>query len=192
MMDCKKALAANNNDMGVATEWLRKKGLASADKKAGRLAAEGVVAAYVHPGSRLGVILEVNCETDFVAVSDKFQQLVSTISMQIAASPTVRTLGGEGGAAGCCCCWLLLPGAPASGRLSQAALAGAQLLPGRSALRPCGCLAHLGAALELERCAITQIRPHLSPISPPPPNPPHRWSTWRLRTSRPRCLSARR
>ncbi len=99
MMDCKKALAANNNDMDAATEWLRKKGLASADKKAGRLAAEGVVAAYVHPGSRLGVLIEVNCETDFVAVSDKFQQLVSTISMQIAASPSVGAR--RGGALGC-------------------------------------------------------------------------------------------
>jgi translation elongation factor EF-Ts len=73
----------------VAAQWLRKKGLAGADKKAGRLAAEGVIAAYIHPGSRLGVLLEVNCETDFVAASDKFNALVNSIAMQIAASPSV-------------------------------------------------------------------------------------------------------
>jgi elongation factor Ts len=73
-------------------QWLRKKGLAGADKKAGRLAAEGVIAAYIHPGSRLGVLLEVNCETDFVAASDKFNALVNSIAMQIAASPSVSPL----------------------------------------------------------------------------------------------------
>jgi len=70
----------------VASEWLRKKGLASADKKAGRLAAEGGVLAYIHPGSRLGVLLEVNCETDFVAAGEVFNQLANALAMQIAAS----------------------------------------------------------------------------------------------------------
>ncbi len=77
MMDCKKALAENGGDTDKAIEWLRKKGLAGADKKAGRVAAEGAIAQYIHPGSRLGVLLEVNCETDFVAASDKFQSMVS-------------------------------------------------------------------------------------------------------------------
>jgi elongation factor Ts len=90
MMDCKKALAECGADLGEAAEWLRKKGLAGADKKAGRLAAEGVVAAYIHPGSRLGVLLEVNCETDFVAASDDFTRLVNGLAMQIAASPSVE------------------------------------------------------------------------------------------------------
>ena len=67
MMDCKKALQENGGDVDAAAEWLRKKGLASADKKAGRIAAEGAVGSYIHPGSRLGVLIEVNCETDFVA-----------------------------------------------------------------------------------------------------------------------------
>ena len=61
------------------SQWLRQKGLSGADKKAGRVAAEGAISAYIHPGSRLGVLLEVNCETDFVAASDKFQSLVRTI-----------------------------------------------------------------------------------------------------------------
>jgi hypothetical protein len=95
MMDCKKALAQNDNNMELATEWLRKKGLASADKKAGRVAAEGAIATYIHPGSRIGVLIEVNCETDFVAVSDKFQELVGAISMQIAASPSVDYVAAE-------------------------------------------------------------------------------------------------
>ena len=60
-----------------STQWLRQKGMMGADKKAGRLAAEGAISAYIHPGSRLGVLMEVNCETDFVAASDKFQALVS-------------------------------------------------------------------------------------------------------------------
>jgi elongation factor Ts len=70
----------------AASEWLRKKGLASADKKAGRLAAEGGVLSYIHPGSRLGVLLEVNCETDFVAAGEVFNKLANTLAMQIAAS----------------------------------------------------------------------------------------------------------
>ena len=95
MMDCKKALAENNADMEASIEWLRKKGLAGADKKAGRLAAEGVVASYIHPGSRLGVLLEVNCETDFVAASDGFNSLVNGLAMQLAASPQVQYVSAE-------------------------------------------------------------------------------------------------
>ena len=70
-------------------EWLRQKGLSGADKKAGRVATEGAVSMYIHPGSRLGVLLEVNCETDFVAASDKFRSLVGELGMIVAASPDV-------------------------------------------------------------------------------------------------------
>ncbi len=72
-----------------APQWLRKKGLSGADKKAGRIAAEGAVLRYIHPGSRLGVLLEVNCETDFVAASEKFQALVNELGMIIAATDSV-------------------------------------------------------------------------------------------------------
>lgn len=68
---------------GSILQWLRKKGLASADKKSGRLAAEGAIVQYIHPGSRLGVLLEVNCETDFVAAGDVFNQLANTVAMQV-------------------------------------------------------------------------------------------------------------
>ena len=95
MMDCKKALGENNGDMEASIEWLRKKGLAGADKKAGRLAAEGAIVSYIHPGSRLGVLLEVNCETDFVAVSDGFQSLINGLAMQLAASPMVQYVAAE-------------------------------------------------------------------------------------------------
>ncbi|KAL6765694.1 polyprotein of PSRP-7 and EF-Ts, imported to chloroplast [Haematococcus lacustris] len=95
MMDCKRALAENAGDMEASVEWLRKKGLAGADKKAGRVAAEGAITAYIHPGSRLGVLLEVNCETDFVAASEKFNALASSIAMQIAASPGVQYVSAE-------------------------------------------------------------------------------------------------
>ncbi|EFJ50868.1 hypothetical protein VOLCADRAFT_120525 [Volvox carteri f. nagariensis] len=95
MMDCKKALAECNNDMEKATEWLRMKGLASADKKAGRVAAEGVIASYIHPGSRLGVLLEVNCETDFVAASEKFNELVNYIAMGIVAGQNVQYVSAD-------------------------------------------------------------------------------------------------
>ncbi|KAI7841513.1 hypothetical protein COHA_004905 [Chlorella ohadii] len=92
MMDCKKALAECNGDLEKAKEFLRKKGLASADKKAGRVAAEGAVWSYIHAGSRLGVLVEVNCETDFVARGEKFQELVNDIAMQVAASPEVTVV----------------------------------------------------------------------------------------------------
>ncbi|WDL97356.1 translation elongation factor Ts [Alicyclobacillus sp. ALC3] len=86
MMDCKKALTEANGDMERATEILREKGLASASKKAGRVAAEGVVEAYIHGAGRIGVLVEVNCETDFVAKTDNFKQFVRDIAMHIAAS----------------------------------------------------------------------------------------------------------
>lgn len=85
MMDCKKALTENDGDMEKAIEWLRKKGLATAGAKAGRIAAEGVVGAYIHPGGRVGVLLELNCETDFVARTEGFQTLVKDLAMHVAA-----------------------------------------------------------------------------------------------------------
>src|SRR5216110_3928290 len=86
VMDCKEALAASKDDVQAAVEYLRKKGLAAAAKRAGRTAREGVVSAYIHPGSKLGVLVEVNCETDFVAKTDAFQALVKDVAMQIAAA----------------------------------------------------------------------------------------------------------
>ena len=86
MMDCKKALAEAGGDFGKAEEVLRKKGLASAAKKAGRIASEGAVGSYVHMGGKIGVLVEVNCETDFVARNEAFQALVKDVAMQIAAT----------------------------------------------------------------------------------------------------------
>jgi elongation factor Ts len=86
MMDCKAALEAAEGDMQGAIEHLRKKGLADAAKKAHREAKDGVVASYIHPGSKIGVLVEVNCETDFVARTDDFQQLVKDLAMQVAAA----------------------------------------------------------------------------------------------------------
>jgi len=85
MMDCKKALQEANGDMEKAVEILREKGLAAAEKKAGRIAAEGIVESYIHAGGRIGVLVEVNCETDFVAKNAEFQAFVKDIAMQIAA-----------------------------------------------------------------------------------------------------------
>ena len=90
MMDCKKALQDSNGDMSKAMEALRQKGLASATKKTSRIATEGVVESYIHMGGKLGVIVEVNCETDFVARRAEFQELARNIAMQIAASPLVE------------------------------------------------------------------------------------------------------
>ncbi len=90
IMDCKKALMESDGDMEKAIEYLRKKGVASAQKRSGREAKEGVVDAYIHPGNRIGVLVEVNCETDFVANTDDFRQFVKNVAMQIAAaSPLV-------------------------------------------------------------------------------------------------------
>jgi len=86
VMDCKAALEASKGDMQGAIEHLRKKGLADAAKKAHREAKDGVVASYIHPGSKIGVLVEVNCETDFVAKTDAFQNLVRDLAMQVAAS----------------------------------------------------------------------------------------------------------
>jgi elongation factor Ts len=86
MMDCKKALEEAGGDLEKAVEVLREKGIAKAAKKSGRTTNEGLIAAYIHPGDKLGVLVEVNCETDFVAKTDDFKNLVHDISMQVAAA----------------------------------------------------------------------------------------------------------
>jgi elongation factor Ts len=86
MMDCKKALSETQGNMDKAAEWLRVKGLAKAGQKSDRVAAEGLVASYIHMGGKLGVLCEVNCESDFVARGDTFKDFVKDISMQIAAA----------------------------------------------------------------------------------------------------------
>jgi elongation factor Ts len=86
MMDCKKALTEANGDMAEAEVVLRKKGIAAASKRQSRAARNGQIGAYIHPGSQLGVMVEINCETDFVARTDQFQELVHDIAMQIAAA----------------------------------------------------------------------------------------------------------
>ena len=86
MMDCKNALTKADGDMDAAVKILREQGLASAAKKAGRLATEGVVDSYIHMGGRIGVLVEINCETDFVAKTEPFKQFVKDVAMQIAAS----------------------------------------------------------------------------------------------------------
>jgi len=86
MMDCKKALTESGGDFSKAEDYLRKKGLAAAAKKSGRVASEGAVASYVHMGGKIGVLVEVNCETDFAARNEAFQQLVKDVAMQIAAA----------------------------------------------------------------------------------------------------------
>ena len=86
MMACKAALDSSQGDLAGAVEFLRKKGLADAAKKAHRDAKDGVVHAYIHPGAKIGVLVEINCETDFVARTEDFQQLVKDIAMQVAAA----------------------------------------------------------------------------------------------------------
>ncbi len=86
MMDCKKALLESGGDVEKAITWLREKGLATAGKKAGRSATEGAVGSYIHLGGKIGVLVEINCETDFTARNEKFQALVKDIAMQIAWS----------------------------------------------------------------------------------------------------------
>jgi elongation factor Ts len=86
VMDCKAALEASQGDLQGAVEYLRKKGLADAAKKSHREARDGVVVSYIHPGSKIGVLVEVNCETDFVARTEDFQQLVKDVAMQVAAA----------------------------------------------------------------------------------------------------------
>lgn len=86
MVDCKNALVEANGDEAAAVEILRKKGIATADKKAGRVTAEGAVGSYIHMGGKVGVLVEINCESDFVARGDEFQQLVKDVAMHIAAT----------------------------------------------------------------------------------------------------------
>ena len=86
IMDCKRALTETDGNVEKAIEYLRKRGIAKAEKKASRETKDGLIASYIHPGSRLGVLVEVNCETDFVAKTDDFKQFVRDVAMQIAAS----------------------------------------------------------------------------------------------------------
>jgi elongation factor Ts len=86
MMDCKEALKATGGDMQKAIDLLRQKGIATAAKRAGREASEGLVHAYIHPGGKIGVLIEVNCESDFVARSEAFLELVKNLAMQVAAA----------------------------------------------------------------------------------------------------------
>jgi elongation factor Ts len=95
MMDCKKALVDAGGDVAAATEALRKKGLASAEKKASRKASEGIIETYIHTGAKLGIMVEVNCETDFVAKRPEFQELAKAIAMQVAACPSVEVVSVE-------------------------------------------------------------------------------------------------
>jgi elongation factor Ts len=89
MMECKKALVENDGNLELSIDWLRKKGIANADKKAGKVAAEGLVGQYIHTGGRIGVLVEINCQTDFVARNEAFKALVNNVAMQIAACPNV-------------------------------------------------------------------------------------------------------
>lgn len=89
VLDCRKALQEANGDMEAAIKYLREKGLAAAAKKAGRVAGEGTIDSYIHMGGRIGVLIEVNCETDFVAKTDQFKELVRDLAMQVAAARPV-------------------------------------------------------------------------------------------------------
>lgn len=89
MMDCKKALQETDGDEKKAINWLREKGISKAEKRSGQSAAEGVIGSYVHTNGKIGVIVEVNCETDFVAKNEKFQEFVKNIAMQIAAASPI-------------------------------------------------------------------------------------------------------
>ena len=86
IMDCKKALSETNGDVEEAIQFLREKGLRASELKSGRAASEGLVVSYIHPGNRIGVLAEVNCETDFVARTDQFQNFAKEVAMQIAAA----------------------------------------------------------------------------------------------------------
>lgn len=96
MMDCKKALVEAEGDVDTAMEALRARGLAQVDKKSGRAASEGTIETYIHTGAKLGVMIEVNCETDFVAKSTEFQELAKALAMQVAACPTVDVVDASG------------------------------------------------------------------------------------------------
>ena len=86
IMDCKKALTKSDGDLEAAIQLLRERGLKASELKGGRTTSEGLIASYIHPGSRIGVLVEVNCETDFVARTEQFQQLTKEIAMQVAAA----------------------------------------------------------------------------------------------------------
>lgn len=89
MMECKKALQETGGDMDKAVDVLRKKGIQAASKRAGRTTRDGLIVSYIHPGDRLGVLLEINCETDFVARTEEFRQLAKDVAMQIAAASPI-------------------------------------------------------------------------------------------------------
>jgi len=95
ILDSKKALKETGGDIEKAMAWLKKKGMAKADKKAGNVSVEGVVASYVHFNSKLGVIVEVNSQTDFVAINSIFKEFASDVAMQLAASPTVTCISSD-------------------------------------------------------------------------------------------------
>src|SRR5208282_5898576 len=95
IMDCKRALAEAAGDLEKAVAWLREKGIAAAAGRAGRVASEGSVGSYIHAGGKLGVLIEINCETDFCAKSEAFQALVKELAMQVAASPSTRCVRRE-------------------------------------------------------------------------------------------------
>jgi len=95
MMNCKKALAENNGDYEKAVESLRLKGMATADKKASRSTDEGIIYAYIHTGSKLGILVEVNCETDFVARRPEFTELAKNVAMQIASNPEIEVVSND-------------------------------------------------------------------------------------------------
>jgi elongation factor Ts len=95
MMNCKKALEQNDGDYEKAIEYLRLKGMATADKKASRNTNEGLIYSYIHTGSKLGILLEVNCETDFVARREEFSDLAKNLAMQIASNPEITVVSLE-------------------------------------------------------------------------------------------------
>lgn len=95
MMDCKKALMENDGDYEKAIEFLRLKGMATADKKASRNTKEGLIYSYIHTGNKLGILLEINCETDFVARREEFSELAKNIAMQIASNPEIQVVATE-------------------------------------------------------------------------------------------------
>jgi len=95
MMECKKALVEAGGDVDAAIKLLREKGAAKAEKRLGRTTSEGLVHAYIHGGGRIGVLIEVNCETDFVARTDDFQELTNNLAMQVAANPQTQCVSQE-------------------------------------------------------------------------------------------------
>jgi elongation factor Ts len=95
MMECKKALVEAGGDMDAAIKLLRERGAAKAEKRMGRATSEGVVHSYIHGGGRIGVLIEINCETDFVARTDQFKALVNDLAMQVAANPQIRSVAPE-------------------------------------------------------------------------------------------------